>query len=80
LECGGGQPYIIEVFDKVKQRETGAGSPPKIGSFQVTKQMMECMVDNELKVHFQFGKRQSLSGAVSCFNHNEFIRKGRRDN
>ena len=50
-----------------------------IGRFQVTKQMTECMVNNQLQVHFQYGKRESLSGALSCFEHTEFIKTGRRD-
>lgn len=53
-------------------------TPPRIGKFPVTRQMMECMVNNELQVHFQYGKRESLSGVVSCFDHTEFIRDGRR--
>ena len=79
MECGGGQSYVVEVFDKNKQNDRGLSAPPLIGRYPVTKQMMECMVDNELKVHFQFGKRESLSGAVSCFDHTEFIKTGRRD-
>jgi hypothetical protein len=50
--CGPGQPYVVELFDRNKQTQQGLAQPPSIGQFKVTKQMMECMVENKLQVHF----------------------------
>lgn len=52
LQCGGGQPYVVELFDKLAQRVRNLTNPPSLGSFKVTKEMMECMVDNKLQIHF----------------------------
>jgi len=78
IKCGAGQPYVVELFDVKSQNLRGLAAPPSLGAFKVTKQMMECMVDNKLQIHFQYGKREALSGAVACFDHVDYIRTGRR--
>jgi len=50
-----------------------------LGFFKVTREMLECMTDNEIQVHFQYGKRAALTGATACFDHKEYIKQGRRD-
>jgi len=37
LECGPGESYVIELFDKLAQTKQGVSSPPSLGSFSVTK-------------------------------------------
>jgi len=58
IECGAGQPYVIEMLDIAAQKIQGLAAPPSLGKFTVTKEMMECMVDDRLQVHFEYGKRQ----------------------
>jgi len=42
--------------------------------------MMECLSDDNLKVHFEYGKRQELAGAEACFDHNPYIgQNGKED-
>ena len=40
----------------------------------MTKEMMECMVDDKIQIHFDYGKRQQLDGASACFDHSPYIR------
>ena len=35
------------------------------------------MMNNMIQIHFQHGKRNSFSGAVSCFDNIEYIKMGR---
>lgn len=35
------------------------------------------MTDETMQVHFQYGKRASLTGANACFDHTEYITSGR---
>jgi hypothetical protein len=37
------------------------------------------MTDNKIQIHFQYGKRATLTGAVACFSHVEYIKEGRMD-
>ena len=55
LECGEGQPYIIEMFDASIDVN---GSIIPLSTFKVTEQMMECMVDDQVQIHFQYNKRE----------------------
>jgi hypothetical protein len=54
-------------------------TPPTLGDFTVTREMMECLPDDTLKIHFEYGKRQELAGAVACFDHTEYIRTGKKN-
>ena len=80
LACGPGQSYVVELFDKAAQIERGTATPPSLGSFKVSQQMMECMTDNKLQIHFQYDKREAFQGGVACFDHKAYIRNGRRLN
>ena len=59
LECGPGEPYVVELFDKRAERVQGilTGLPPSLGKFFVTKEMMECMHEDQIQIHFEYGKR-----------------------
>lgn len=46
-----------------------------MGKFTVTKEMMECLADDYINVHFEYGKRQELAGAEACFDHSPYIKK-----
>lgn len=39
----------------------------------VTREMLQCLTDDVIKIHFEYGKRQELSGAEACFVHNPYI-------
>jgi len=49
-----------------------------LGSFTLTSEMINCMVDDRLQIHFEYGKRQQLAGAVACFDHADYIHQGTR--
>lgn len=36
------------------------------------------MVDDRIQIHFEYGKRQQLAGAVACFDHEDYIHEGMR--
>ena len=48
IECGPGESYTVQIFDLYGQRIQGLDTPPSLGSFTVTKEMMECLVDDKL--------------------------------
>jgi hypothetical protein len=35
--------------------------------------MMECLSDDYIKIHFEYGKRQELAGAEACYDHTPYI-------
>jgi len=49
-------------------------SPPALGSFKVTKEMIDCLTDDYIKIQFEYGKRQELAGAEACFDHIPYIK------
>jgi len=49
-------------------------SPPSLGEFKVTKEMMECLADDYIKIQFEYGKRGDLAGAEACFDHSPYIK------
>jgi hypothetical protein len=59
----------VSLYDLAQQRIRGLRDAPPLGSFTLTKEMMECMVDDKIQIHFEYGKRQSFAGAVACFDH-----------
>jgi len=59
------------MFDLISLR----GEPYSLGKFELTKEMMECMVDDRLKIHFEYGKRNTFAGSVACFDHTPYIKR-----
>ena len=57
MECGSGASYTIELYDLYAQKIRNLSTPPSLGEYTVTKEMMECMVDDKLQIHFEYGKR-----------------------
>ena len=57
LECAAGSSYIVEMFDMAQKRIRGIDSGKSIGLFTVTQEMTECLVDDYLQIHFEYGKR-----------------------
>lgn len=47
LECGAGRAFTIEIFNAAN-----LGDIKSLGFFKVTKEMLECMMDNKIQVHF----------------------------
>jgi hypothetical protein len=35
--------------------------------------MIQCLGQDKVKVHFEYGKRQELAGAEACFDHTPYI-------
>ena len=60
---------MVEMLDMKQKEVQGLAVAPSLGQFTITKEMMECMVGDKLQIHFEYGKRQSLAGAVACFDH-----------
>jgi len=73
MECGYEKPYTVEIMNR-----KDPANIKSLGWFKFTWAMLECMTDNRMMVHFQYGKRAALSGAVACFDHTEYITDGRR--
>jgi len=47
----------------------------------VTREMLQCLTDDKLKIHFEYGKRQEFAGAEACFVHTPYITaNGHEDN
>jgi len=57
----------------VGQRLQNLNTPPSLGSFVVTREMLECLSNDNIKIHFEYGKRQELAGAEACFDHTPYI-------
>jgi len=57
-------------------------NPPSLGSFIVTREMLACLTDDKIKIHFEYGKRSELAGAEACFDHTPYInpQSGKEDN
>jgi hypothetical protein len=42
--------------------------------------MIQCLGQDKVKVHFEYGKRQELAGAEACFDHTPYItQSGKED-
>jgi hypothetical protein len=66
--------------DMGKRRLDGHGDVPiAIGTQAVTREEIECFDDDEIKLIFEFGKRQEIAGAETCFDHTPYIVDGRED-
>lgn len=61
------------MFDLVGQKLQNLPTPPSLGSFVVTREMMECLSDDYIKINFEYGKRQDLAGAEACYDHTPYI-------
>ena len=42
---------------------------PSIGFFVVTREMLQCLGRDTVKIHFEYNKRQTFAGAEACFEH-----------
>jgi hypothetical protein len=70
LTCAPGAAYTIEIFD----RQGSNGDMNKymsIGFLKIPYEKIECLWDHEVQVHFQYGKRNTLTGATVCYDHKE---------
>jgi len=55
-----------------------------LGYFVLTREMIQCLGQDKVKIIFEFDKRQGLAGAESCFDHTPYIitsgdNKGKED-
>jgi hypothetical protein len=38
--------------------------------------MLQCLTDDKIKIHFEYGKRQDFGGSEACFDHTPYINPG----
>jgi hypothetical protein len=71
-ECAQDDDFKIELF-KLGSRMDPSGPASSLGYHIVTREMIQCLGRDKIKVHFEFGKRQELAGAETCFDHTPYI-------
>lgn len=69
LTCAPGAPYTVEIFDM--QGFTNPADFISLGFIKIPFEKIECLWDHDVQVHFQFGKRNTLTGATVCYDHKE---------
>jgi hypothetical protein len=82
VACSDTEDYKVELFDLVAQQEQELALPPSLGSFLVTREMLQCLTNDKIRIHFEYGKRSELAGAEACFDHTPYINPatGQEDN
>jgi len=48
--------------------------PVSLGSQAVYREKIECLDNDDIKIIFEMGKREELSGAETCFDKTPYIR------
>lgn len=72
-ECNIDDDFKVELFNLEAQRTRGLTAPPSLGYQVVTREQIQCLGFDKIKIHFEFGKRQSLAGAETCFDHTPYV-------
>lgn len=80
VSCSQDSDFRVELFNIGAQRSQNLQAPPSLGYHIVTREMIQCLGQDKVKVHFEYGKRQELAGAESCFDHTPYItQSGKED-
>ena len=71
IACDQEDDFKLEIFNEgTKKGQTDA---PSLGYHIVTREKIQCLGRDKIKVHFEFGKRQEFAGAETCFDHTPYI-------
>jgi len=72
-ECEIGDDFKVEVFNLAAASVQGLSGPLSLGYQIVTREQVQCLGQDKIKIHFEYGKRQKLSGAETCFDHTPYL-------
>lgn len=72
VNCPIDHDFKVELFNRAEiSLETN--KPRSLGYQVVTREQIQCLGYDTIKIHFEYGKRQDLAGAETCFDHSAYI-------
>jgi hypothetical protein len=57
VDCPQTDDFRVELYSLDMQKETGIEGPASLGYHIVTREMIQCLGQDKIKVHFEYGKR-----------------------